>query len=580
MGKIFISYKREDLKKVKDLINEIKEKTNIDCWIDIEGIEGGDNVGSRIIDAILNSDVVLFMMSNLSIKSQYTEREIKFAYNKNKRIVPISIDGTTINDCDWLCFLLKDTDFIDPQKSYQWEKLMNNIIKWTSTPINHNTTPVKNVPNYKTEKKENNTVTIEYNESGLKAAYLDLETDCIKSVTFSNGKKTLPTTLVYKNGQWMFENLDFDNSNKYSNIVFDIPHLIFSNNEDIQYMAHLYNIQLEESIYGDLKLNLNGTTYTIHDIIVKYIELLKIEIENQINYTFNSLCLICSFVFDIQQIRIINEIFSKAGLKIRYYDSALAITVYMMNKRPADNNNLVLDIRKNNAVLSIINTGDCVFDVKYLNNISINESQMKHEIDLALRESELTSLNINQILVLNTSSCQSPLSMLSNKIFANSQLVSCSPEDVIKGGCLIATCINGYLKDFSLCIMPLTVIPQNIYVATDHIYAKIIMANTTKPTKKSIKIKNHKGQNRFFIKLYSTFPSLSFTDEIEKRKMIAQYVVYLGTDSSNEYELTVDIDAIFGFNVKLSDINGKEITLHKENYSEDCTIDLPIYCPN
>lgn len=39
MHRIFISYKRVDKDKVFPIVEEIKQKKGVDCWIDLEGIE-------------------------------------------------------------------------------------------------------------------------------------------------------------------------------------------------------------------------------------------------------------------------------------------------------------------------------------------------------------------------------------------------------------------------------------------------------------------------------------------------------------------------------------------------------------
>ena len=60
MARIFISYKRQDKDIVYPIVEEIKQNTGIDCWIDMEGIESGDQFQNVIIDAIDNADIVIF----------------------------------------------------------------------------------------------------------------------------------------------------------------------------------------------------------------------------------------------------------------------------------------------------------------------------------------------------------------------------------------------------------------------------------------------------------------------------------------------------------------------------------------
>ena len=144
MHKIFISYKRQDKDKVFHIVEEIKQKTGIDCWIDLEGIESGDLFQNVIIDAIDKADIVVFMLSKNFIapykdektgkvdleKQTFPEKEVMYALRHNKRLVPISIDGTTLLDCKWLDFNCSGLDYINWNDITQREKLINNLRQW------------------------------------------------------------------------------------------------------------------------------------------------------------------------------------------------------------------------------------------------------------------------------------------------------------------------------------------------------------------------------------------------------------------------------------------------------------------
>ena len=143
MAKIFISYKRQDKDKVLPIIEEIKQKTGVDCWIDLEGIESGDQFQNVIIDAIEKADIVIFMLSKNFIapykdektgkadyKNQtFPEKEVMYALRHNKRLVPISIDGTTVYNCKWLEFNCSGLDCINWKNDLQRKKLFRDIIE-------------------------------------------------------------------------------------------------------------------------------------------------------------------------------------------------------------------------------------------------------------------------------------------------------------------------------------------------------------------------------------------------------------------------------------------------------------------
>lgn len=145
--KIFISYKRQDRDLVFPIVDEIKKKTSVDCWIDLDGIESGDQFEHVIIQALKSCDILLFMMSKQSIApyidprtgkadpsvSTWTEREVKFALDRKKRVIPVSIDGTMVNDCDWLAFNCSGIDSIDYANVHQREKFFRNLCRWCGT---------------------------------------------------------------------------------------------------------------------------------------------------------------------------------------------------------------------------------------------------------------------------------------------------------------------------------------------------------------------------------------------------------------------------------------------------------------
>ena len=144
MARIFVSYKRQDKDIVYPIVEEIKQNTGIDCWIDMEGIESGDQFQNVIIDAIDNADIVVFMLSKnfiapyrdeitgeIDLKKQtFPEKEVMYALRHNKRLIPISIDGTTVYDCKWLEFNCSGLDYVAWNNTIQRNKLISNILLW------------------------------------------------------------------------------------------------------------------------------------------------------------------------------------------------------------------------------------------------------------------------------------------------------------------------------------------------------------------------------------------------------------------------------------------------------------------
>lgn len=144
MSQFFISYKRIDKDKVFPICKEIEKETAFNCWIDLNGIDGGDYFQKKIITAIKEADIVFAMLTknyiapylqdsrdgNCFYQETFPEKEITYALRHNKRVVIISVDGTMVFDCDWLDFNCGGMDFIDWRNPSHREKLFKNIIKW------------------------------------------------------------------------------------------------------------------------------------------------------------------------------------------------------------------------------------------------------------------------------------------------------------------------------------------------------------------------------------------------------------------------------------------------------------------
>jgi hypothetical protein len=94
---VFISYSRKDT-AIADKICAALDKQGISYFIDRKGIGGGQEFPEVIGEAIINSNVMLFLGSINSYKSKFTNNEVTYAFNKMPRgaIVPYIIDGSKL----------------------------------------------------------------------------------------------------------------------------------------------------------------------------------------------------------------------------------------------------------------------------------------------------------------------------------------------------------------------------------------------------------------------------------------------------------------------------------------------------
>lgn len=94
---IFISYSRKDSEIVKRFADELG-KAGYTIWMDIAGIELGDEFKRKIVTAIKDSSVFLFFSSKNSNKSEWTVKEVNYAVSKKCIIVPVKIDYAEYDD--------------------------------------------------------------------------------------------------------------------------------------------------------------------------------------------------------------------------------------------------------------------------------------------------------------------------------------------------------------------------------------------------------------------------------------------------------------------------------------------------
>lgn len=90
---IFISYSRQD-KETVDMICKHLDDNNISYFRDIFDITISSTFTEALADAILSCKLVLFIASKHSFASNYTSKEVTFAYQNHIAIMPLLVDNT------------------------------------------------------------------------------------------------------------------------------------------------------------------------------------------------------------------------------------------------------------------------------------------------------------------------------------------------------------------------------------------------------------------------------------------------------------------------------------------------------
>jgi TIR domain len=87
--RVFISYSREDL-DFADQLNLALDACGFECFIDRQGISGGEDWKRRLGNLISEADTVVFVLSPTSARSEICAWEVEEATRLNKRILPVN----------------------------------------------------------------------------------------------------------------------------------------------------------------------------------------------------------------------------------------------------------------------------------------------------------------------------------------------------------------------------------------------------------------------------------------------------------------------------------------------------------
>jgi formylglycine-generating enzyme required for sulfatase activity len=85
---LFISYARKDVEFAQKL-NADLQRHGVATWIDELGIRGGEDWPDRIATAIEGCKAMLIILSPHSVASRWVQRELAFADQKDKRVLPL-----------------------------------------------------------------------------------------------------------------------------------------------------------------------------------------------------------------------------------------------------------------------------------------------------------------------------------------------------------------------------------------------------------------------------------------------------------------------------------------------------------
>ena len=134
--RIFISYKRVDKDRVFAIKDGIEQATRAKCWIDLDGIESNAQFVTKIVGAIDECDVFIFMRSKEHNKitnhdTDWTIREVNYALEEHKNIVIVNLDNTPMPK--WFKFMFPNKQEIDATDPDKLNRLNDDLCRWLGT---------------------------------------------------------------------------------------------------------------------------------------------------------------------------------------------------------------------------------------------------------------------------------------------------------------------------------------------------------------------------------------------------------------------------------------------------------------
>lgn len=124
---VFIAYARKDLQYAREISN-ILVSEGISTFLDMDDIPSGVVFSDYLASQIINSKVIVLLVSKNSMESRSTIAEICYAHNIGKEIIPIRIDDSPYEGT--LGFMLMNLQYIEWNQDVDCAR--NQLIKGVS----------------------------------------------------------------------------------------------------------------------------------------------------------------------------------------------------------------------------------------------------------------------------------------------------------------------------------------------------------------------------------------------------------------------------------------------------------------
>ncbi|GAB4573327.1 MAG: hypothetical protein Kow0077_15360 [Anaerolineae bacterium] len=106
MPLVFVSYARKDAEFVSRLVDDLKQN-GIPLWLDRAALQGGAEWLTALENALEDATHLLVVVSTASNRSKFVKKEVLYALEEGKRVIPIRITSCKIP------LIIRDLQYID-----------------------------------------------------------------------------------------------------------------------------------------------------------------------------------------------------------------------------------------------------------------------------------------------------------------------------------------------------------------------------------------------------------------------------------------------------------------------------------
>lgn len=136
-NEVFISYSRKNIAFAKRLVDGIYEQGYENVWIDWEDIEFAENWWSRIQEGIESAHNFVFLLTPDSAQSEVCYKEVDYAVQSGKRIIPIIHQDLTREDMQKIHPAISQHNWLPMRQTDDFQAGVSTLITTIKTDFEH-----------------------------------------------------------------------------------------------------------------------------------------------------------------------------------------------------------------------------------------------------------------------------------------------------------------------------------------------------------------------------------------------------------------------------------------------------------